>query len=63
MSNSHQLPAIYFYLPQQLWPKDFPRSADDNWPGFGLGFYTWTIQTFLRLRARDFPCQLVNRFP
>ena len=63
MPNLHQLPPIYFYLPQRFWPSDLPQSADENWSGFGLGLYTWTIQTFLRLRACDFPCQLVNHFP
>ena len=63
MPNFDQLPPIYFYLPQPFWPADFPNSADENWSGFGLGLYTWTIQTFLRLKAWDFPCQLVNHVP
>ncbi len=54
---------IYFYIPAQFWPAQLPSSPDENWPGFGLGMYTWTIQTYLRLRAIAFPCQLVSELP
>lgn len=56
-------PPIYFYLPQRDFPRDLPASAKLNWSGFGLGIYTWTIQTYLWLQADSFPCELVSSFP
>ena len=40
-----------------------PGNADDNWNGFGLGIYAWTLQTYLRLQADNFPCELVAELP
>lgn len=57
------LPPIYFYLPKAYFPHDLPLSAGENWPGFGLGIYAWTLQTYLHLQADGFPCQLVSSFP
>lgn len=54
---------IYFYIPENLFPPTLPTSADENWSGFGLGMYAWTLQTYLRLQADGFPCQLVNHLP
>ncbi|MDY7022126.1 MAG: hypothetical protein SWJ54_12325, partial [Cyanobacteriota bacterium] len=56
-------PKIYFYIPHSLFPKKFPQSPRENWPGFGLGIHAWTLQTYLRLKADGFPCELVNQFP
>lgn len=58
-----QLPPIYFYIPQSDWPKDMPESADTYWQGFGRGIYCWTLQTYLRLKADGFPCQLIGSLP
>ncbi|NEP02243.1 MAG: glycosyltransferase family 1 protein [Symploca sp. SIO2E9] len=58
-----RLPPIYFYIPQRYWPDDIPASADENWKGFGLGINAWTLQTYLRLKADGFPCQLTNELP
>jgi hypothetical protein len=58
-----ELPPIYFYLPKRYFPQSLPVSADENWLGFGLGIYAWTLQTYLRLQANGFPCQLVSNFP
>jgi hypothetical protein len=59
-------PPIRFYLPEEI-PADMPQSPDVYWLGFrGLirgGVYAWTIQTFLRLRAAGFPCELVHELP
>ncbi|HEY9764286.1 MAG TPA: hypothetical protein V6D07_17285, partial [Trichocoleus sp.] len=40
-----------------------PAHADLPWPGFGLGIYAWTLQTYLRLTAAGLPCQLVPGLP
>ncbi|MEQ9486282.1 hypothetical protein [Coleofasciculus sp. F4-SAH-05] len=58
-----QFPPIYFYIPQPYWQDNFPDRADENWQGFGLGIYAWTLQTYLRLKADGFPCELVQEFP
>ncbi|MEO1352981.1 MAG: hypothetical protein AAFW84_30165 [Cyanobacteria bacterium J06635_15] len=57
------LPPIYFYLPPSQWPSDWPQSPSENWPGFGLGIYAWTLQTYLHLAAAGVPCQLVDQIP
>ena len=56
-------PPIYFYIPKQYWPQYIPQSTEENWSGFGLGIYAWTLQTYLRLKADNFPCQLVDTPP
>ncbi|MBE9078025.1 glycosyltransferase family 1 protein [Romeria aff. gracilis LEGE 07310] len=57
------MPPIAFYIPPTFWPPELPTSAEQNWAGFGLGIYAWTLQTYLRLRAVGFPCELVDRLP
>ncbi|WP_413164363.1 hypothetical protein ACL6C3_00605 [Capilliphycus salinus ALCB114379] len=56
-------PHIYFYIPQDLFPLEKPKNFNENWRGFGLGIYAWTLQTYLRLKADGFPCELVNYLP
>ena len=56
-------PSVLFYIPSPLWPDDLPQDASQNWAGFGLGVYAWTIQTYLRLRDAGLPCALVDRLP
>lgn len=56
-------PSISFYVPQRYFPKVLPAAAEENWSGFGWGLYAWTIQTYLRLQAIGFPCQLVSSLP
>ncbi|ERT07383.1 hypothetical protein M595_2640 [Lyngbya aestuarii BL J] len=56
-------PNIYFYIPHALFPKTIPQNINENWAGFGLGIYAWILQTYLRLKADGFPCQLVDYFP
>ncbi|MEP7041520.1 MAG: hypothetical protein ABI843_00570 [Dokdonella sp.] len=56
--------AIHFYIHPVFWPRsDIPPSPDAHWPGFGFGIYTWTIQTFLRLRDAGVVCDLVSDMP
>lgn len=56
-------PDVFFYIPAAFWPNDLPPDAASNWPGFGLGIYAWTIQTYLRLRDAGVRCDLVNQLP
>lgn len=57
---------IRFYLPDKI-PADMPQSPDVYWLGFRghmrSGVYAWTVQTFQRLRAAGFPCELTCRLP
>ncbi|NEQ36342.1 MAG: hypothetical protein F6K40_08635 [Okeania sp. SIO3I5] len=58
---NNQLPPIYFYLPRQDWPNQFPDSLEEYRPPSVFG--TWIIQTYLRLKEIQFPCQLVDTMP
>lgn len=57
------LPPISFYIPARYLPAEIPADVESNWPGFGLGIHAWTLQTYLRLKADGFPCQLVTEMP
>jgi hypothetical protein len=59
----NNLPPIYFYLPEKDWRDDLPNQPDIYWEEFGRGIYCWTLQTYLYLKADDFPCELVNNVP
>jgi hypothetical protein len=61
--NRRDYPTITFYIPKALWPQTMPASADENWSGFGLGLYAWTVQTYLRLRTVGVPCELTSTVP
>ncbi|MDJ0703217.1 MAG: hypothetical protein QNJ46_08055 [Leptolyngbyaceae cyanobacterium MO_188.B28] len=63
MKLLQNFPPIYFYIPKRYWPAYIPQCTDENWSGFGLGIYAWTLQTYLRLKADNFPCQLVDTLP
>lgn len=54
---------IHFYIPPEIFPQNISLNVDQNWAGFGLGIYAWTLQTYLRLKADNFPCKLVNKIP
>ncbi len=56
-------PSIYFYIPQCFFPKNIPQNVNENWAGFGLGIYAWIVQTYLRLKADGFSCELVDTLP
>ncbi|MEQ8469306.1 hypothetical protein [Coleofasciculus sp. E1-EBD-02] len=71
MLNS-TLPPIYFYLPPDdllesklahLVANGLPENADTYWKGFSYGLFCWNLQTYLRLKADGFPCQLVRTIP
>jgi len=57
------LPKIYFYLPQEDFPREIPESADQYWIGFRKGIYCWTLQTYLHLKNQGFPCYLSSTIP
>jgi hypothetical protein len=60
-----KLPPIYFYIPQSDWPGDIPETIDTYWQWLDAkrGMYNWTLQTYLRLKADNFPCELVGTMP
>jgi hypothetical protein len=63
-ASRHSDEVYSFYLHPHFWPRGpLPSSADADWPGFGFGPYTWTIQTYLRLNAAGVRCQLVSTLP
>ncbi|NJM97375.1 MAG: hypothetical protein HC800_09540 [Phormidesmis sp. RL_2_1] len=58
------MPPIFFYIPPALWPaEDLPTYADQNWAGYGLGIYAWTVQTYLKLRSAGLTCELTYQLP
>ena len=57
------VPPIYFYLPACYWPSELPTHSRENWAGFGLGLYAWTLQTYLRLREAGLACHLTSQLP
>ncbi|ESA34026.1 hypothetical protein N836_18730 [Leptolyngbya sp. Heron Island J] len=60
---SRAKPKIVFYLPQPFWPTTWPKHVNDNWPGFRLDIYAWTLQTYLRLKETGFACELSQHIP
>ena len=65
------LPQIYFYIPESDWPPDgIPQSADIHWLSREItnsnhwnSVYCWTLQTYIRLKADGFPCELTGSMP
>lgn len=60
-----KLPPIYFYIPQADWPAEGISENIELWPQelFRLGKYSWTLQTYLRLKADGFLCELTGNCP
>jgi hypothetical protein len=72
-----KLPPIYFYIPHHQWPSGkmpeiLPENPDQFWPWVSAnctdrfissGKYTWTLQTYLHLKATGFPCELTATMP
>lgn len=56
-------PNICFYIPTEFWPDQLPASSAENWSGFGLGIYAWTVQTYLQLHEAGVACQLTDQLP
>ncbi|WP_250565900.1 glycosyltransferase [Adonisia turfae] len=62
MKNSASVD-ICFYIPTTFWPTQLPFSSAENWSGFGLGIYAWTVQTYLKLREAGVACRLTDQLP
>ncbi|AFZ29878.1 hypothetical protein Glo7428_1310 [Gloeocapsa sp. PCC 7428] len=68
-SSNKALPPIYFYIAQEHWPENFssdniePQWIDQHWQLFNPGIFACTLQTYLRLKADGFPCQLTGTMP
>ncbi len=67
-----QLPPIYFYIPEGDFPPGMSEETDISWSEFaqvlkttelGNSVYCWTLQTYLHLKAANFPCKLVGSLP
>ncbi|MEW5977994.1 MAG: hypothetical protein AB1898_19545 [Acidobacteriota bacterium] len=68
----NDLPPIFFYIPQKEMPEgNIPQSPEDYWhwittrrgiPRF-WGMYNWTLQTYLYLKDRGFPCEFTCQMP
>lgn len=68
---TNKLPPIYFYIPEKQWPVGkIPQHPNEYWQWmsdwgsrYGRGKYDWTLQTYLHLKADNFPCELVDTIP
>jgi hypothetical protein len=62
-----QLPPIYFYISEFCWiPVDLHAilaSPEIPLEVFSYGPCSWTLQTYLRLKASGFPCEFVRQLP
>jgi len=76
--NKSNSPTVYFYIPRVDWPKDYlPDSPDTYWswaqsryhlaehePMYQhLGKYSWTLLTYLHLKAAGLGCKLIDHLP
>ncbi len=68
--ETKDIPPIYFYLPAHRRPpapipEEVPRGYVDNMSDafFCNTSLNWTLQTYLRLREHDYPCELVDTIP
>ena len=65
---SRDLPPIYFYISQAQLHGQIPESADEYWEWrvsmrqnfIFMGKFDWTLQTYLHLKDRGFPCMLAT---
>lgn len=53
---------IYFYVPHQQDPALFQKNPDE-WFGLSNNFFSWILRTYLYLKKRDFPCEIINHIP
>ncbi|OQW50279.1 MAG: hypothetical protein A4S09_00355 [Proteobacteria bacterium SG_bin7] len=57
------LDMLYFYLsPSTLLP-NLPKSRGELSPNYLTGEYAWILQTYLVLKEKNVPCELVSKFP
>ncbi|MBD1840088.1 hypothetical protein H6F78_04435 [Coleofasciculus sp. FACHB-64] len=65
---TEKLPPIYFYLPESEWSDINLSVAPDTYQevyksGKSTGTYNWIFQTYLRLKADGFPCEIAGKMP
>jgi hypothetical protein len=55
-------PKVYFYSPK---PKDAPlfQKSVEEWTGDGSNFTCWIVRTYLQLKNRGFPCEVIDTIP
>ncbi len=56
-------PSLSFFIPPSLWPDQLPSSPNQNWAGYSLGHYAWTVQTYMWLKAAGVACELTSELP
>ncbi|MBF2063334.1 MAG: hypothetical protein IGS39_02705 [Calothrix sp. C42_A2020_038] len=61
-------PPIYFYIPKVDFPDwEIPEDADQGWRIFeskpNNAVYNWSLQTYIRLKAQGYECQLIDTLP
>lgn len=56
-------PPIFFFIPPNLWPEDLPTRVNQNWTGYSLGIYAWTVQTQMYLQSIGINCTLTQQLP
>lgn len=64
-------PTVFFYIPRDPAVEELPVQISGYWSWRiamaekyrFLGTYDWTLQTYLKLKDRDHPCQLVRHMP
>ena len=61
--NSKDIPPIYFYIPREKTVQIEGRSRDFLIEKFSYGKYSWTLQTYLRLKESGFACELIDSLP
>jgi len=62
------MPKIYFYIPETQFTGNLPESVSEYWSWRIskskdiniLGKFDWTLQTYLRMIERGFPCELTT---
>ncbi|MBD2744811.1 glycosyltransferase [Coleofasciculus sp. FACHB-1120] len=65
---AEKLPPIYFYLPESDWSDINLSVTPDTYQevyksGKSTGTYNWIFQTYLRLKADGFPCEIARNMP
>jgi hypothetical protein len=70
MNKASSKATIHFFVPYRNDRIDaLPRSCDEYWPwvlrnrSVNEGKYSWTLQTYLQLRAEGFDCVLTEQLP
>lgn len=68
---NHKPPPVYFFIPPEPCQRELPTNAGHYWTwrsamgntDLALGRYDWTLQVYLHLHDRGFPCEIVTEPP